>query len=306
MKLIRDPLSHSLQSVVTIGNFDGLHKGHQQLVAALRDSAAKLRLSSVLLTFEPNPVEFFSLGSSLARLMRFSEKWRSLEAEDIDYFYCMRFNAALASLSPLDFVKTILVDQLGAKKVIVGDDFHFGAKRAGDVYTLAALGEQYGFEVQAVPQAMHEGERISSSRVRKAVQAGDFEKVSELTSRSFSISGKVAYGSQIGRQLGYPTANIHLHRKQAPLMGIFVARVYGLGGDPLAGVASVGYRPTFNGKQVLLEVHLFDFNEVIYGRHITVEFLHKIRDEVKFESVPELVLQIEDDVEVARQYFMAL
>lgn len=308
MKLIRDaskPLSHS---VITIGNFDGVHIGHQQLIHALIVASHTLKIPSVLLAFEPFPIEFFSSAvptpvPTSTRLMRFSEKWRCVQNYGIDFFYCMRFNALLANLSPDDFVKNTLVDQLGAKKIIIGDNFRFGAKRAGNVDTLKTLGKKYGFEVDALPQAMHNGDRISSTRVRQAVAQGDFEMVAALTGRPFTLSGKVSYGSQLGRQLGFPTANIHLRRKHVPMMGIFVVCVHGLYEQPLKGVASIGYRPTFDGKKILLEVHLFDFDEMIYGRFITVEFLHKIRDEVKFESVPELILQIDSDVRIAKQYF---
>lgn len=303
MQLLRESSKQLSQSVVMLGNFDGVHIGHQQLIHALITASRELNIPSVLLTFEPNPSEFFPSKIPLARLMRFSEKWRYMQNYGIDYFYCMRFNALLANLSPDDFVKKILVDQLGAKKIIVGDDFRFGAKRAGDVETLKTLGKEQGFEVDALPQAMHNGDRISSTRIRHAVKQGDFETAEALMGRPFTLSGKVSYGSQLGRQLGYPTANIHLNRKHVPMMGIFVVRVYGLSAEPLNGVASIGYRPTFDGKKILLEVHLFDFDEMIYGRFITVEFLHKIRDEVKFESVPELVLQIDNDARIAKHYF---
>ena len=304
MNLIRDAHKRLSQSVIMIGNFDGVHIGHQQLIHALITSANELKIPSILLTFEPNPSEFFPAKIPLARLMRFSEKWRCIQHYGIDYFYCMRFNAPLANLSPDDFVKKILVDQLGVKKIIVGDDFRFGAKRAGNVETLKTLGKKQGFEVEALPQAMHNDERISSTCIRHAVKQGDFETAKALMGRPFTLSGKVSYGSQLGRQLGFPTANIHLHRKHVPMMGIFVVRVYGLRAEPLNGVASIGYRPTLDGKKILLEVHLFDFDEMIYGRFITVEFLHKIRDEVKFESVPELVLEIDNDVKIAKKYFM--
>lgn len=304
MMLLRDTSKQLSQSVVMLGNFDGVHIGHQQLIHALMTASHELKIPSVLLTFEPNPSEFFPSKTPLARLMRLSEKWRCVQNYGIDYFYCMRFNALLANLSPDDFVKKILVDQLGVKKIIVGDDFRFGAKRAGDVETLKTLGKKYDFEVDALPQAMHNGDRISSTRIRDAVKQGDFETAAALMGRPLTLSGKVSYGSQLGRQLGFPTANIHLHRKQVPMMGIFVVRVHGLQEKPLQGVASIGYRPTFNGKQILLEVFIFDFSEMIYGRRITVEFLHKIRDEVRFESVPELILQMQDDVSVARKYFM--
>lgn len=303
MKLIRNPFIYKMKSVVTIGNFDGFHVGHQRLLRTLIESSHDLQLPSVVVTFEPNPVEFFRPDAPMPRLMRFSEKWNFVRQFHVDYFCCLKFNAVLAHLSAEDFVKKILVDQLGAKKIIVGDDFRFGAKRSGDIDVLKMLGKEYGFTVDALSQSMYESERISSSRVRDVLKQGNFKIMPALIDRNFSLTGKVAYGAQIGRQLGFPTANIHLHRKQVPLMGIFIVRVHGLDNKIYNGVASAGYRPTFDGKQILLEVFIFDFDAVIYGKKITVEFLEKIRDEVHFDSVPELVVQIEKDVAVAKEYF---
>lgn len=303
MKLIRDPHSQAIQSVVTIGNFDGVHLGHQKLMTELVAAAKTFQLPSVLLTFEPHPIEFFQKMQAIARIMRFSEKWRAVSHYAIDYFYCLRFNAALSNLSAEAFVQTILVQQLGVKKVIIGDDFQFGAKRLGTVDLLKKMGEQYGFEVQAISQLMDQSDRISSTRIRTALSQGDFQTVLSLTHQPFCLSGRVAYGNQIGRQLGFPTANIYLQRKQVPLMGVFIVRVHGLQGRVLAGAASIGYRPTFGGKQVLLEVHLLDFNETIYGKPITVEFIQKIRDEWYFESVEALIAKMQEDVQIARDYF---
>ena len=189
------------------------------------------------------------------------------------------------------------------QKIIIGDDFRFGAKRLGDIELLKILGKKYDFDVEALSQSLHDGNRISSSRIRDAVRDGNFDTVKTLTGRDFSLSGKVAYGDQIGRTLGFPTANIYLRRKVVPLMGIFVVRVHGLQNKPLPGVASIGYRPTFDGKKIILEVFLFDFNETIYGRKITIEFLKKLRDEIHFDSIPPLIAQIQKDVDEAKQYF---
>ncbi len=304
MKLIRNPVLYHQRSVITIGNFDGLHNGHQRLIETLINASKALRLPSLLVTFEPHPTEFFFPQNPAPRLMRFSEKWNAVKKWGVDYFCCLRFNQKLAQLSAEDFVKTILVDQLGAKKIMVGDDFRFGTKRLGDVSLLQTLGKKYDFEVVALSQSLYRGDRISSTRVRDAVFEGDFKRVSALTHHPFCLTGHVAYGDQIGRQLGFPTANIYLRRKQVPLMGIFVVHVHGLHHRILSGVASVGYRPTFDGKKILLEVFIFDFDEIIYGRKITVEFLHKIRDELKFDSVDELVVQIKKDVVMAKHYFL--
>lgn len=304
MQLIRDSFYFSQSTVVTIGNFDGMHKGHARLIETVIAASRALQAPSVLITFEPHPTEFFSPQKSAPRLMRFREKWRDISALGVDYFYCIRFTALLANLSADAFVKNILVDQLRVKKIIIGDNFRFGAKRLGDVQLLKSLGEKYGFEVEALSQSMYNANRISSTRVREALKIGDFKTIVTLTGRPFTLSGKVAYGDQMGRQLGFPTANIYLHRKQVPLMGIFVVRVHGLRDHAIEGVASIGYRPTFNGKKIVLEVFLFDFNEVIYGRYITVEFLFKIREELKFNSVDELIKHIESDVALAKKYFM--
>lgn len=302
MHLIRNENYTLFSSVVTIGNFDGVHLGHQRLIETVVAAARELHSPSVLLTFEPHPTEFFLPLSPAPRLMRFSEKYQEIKKYGIDYFYCLHFNHKLAQLSAEAFVETVLVNQLQAKKMIVGDDFRFGAKRAGDVELLKTLGKKHGFSVEAISQLLYRGDRISSSRVRDAVFEGRFDMVSALTGRAFCLTGRVAYGDQMGRQLGFPTANIHLHRKHVPLSGIFVVHVHGLHNQVLAGVASVGYRPTFHGKKILLEVYLFDFDEMIYGKKITVAFLEKIRDELYFESVPALVEQIKKDVEVAKKY----
>src|SRR3990167_858155 len=303
MKLIRDLLQQQLHSVITIGNFDGMHLGHQRLIETLIADSRHLQLPSALITFEPHPTELFLPASPAPRLMRFSEKWNAINKYGVDYFYSMRFNAPLAALSAEDFVEKILVNQLGVKKIIIGDNFRFGAKRLGDVQLLQILGKKFDFEVEAISQLLYRGDRISSSRMRDAVHEGDFKMAYALTHRPFCLTGKVSYGDQIGRTLGFPTANIHLQQKRVPLMGIFVTQVHGLVDHPLPGVASVGYRPTFDGKKILLEVFLFDFDKMIYGQRITVEFLEKIRDELRFDSVDELVAQIQKDVDYAKSKF---
>ena len=305
MKLLRESSIFPAHSVVTIGNFDGVHKGHQRLIETVVQAARAFQIPSVLLTFEPHPQEFFMPDKPVARLMRFFEKWTVIEKHGVDYFYVMRFTKKMAALSPEAFVKNILVQQLNAKKIIVGDDFCFGAKRAGDVALLKTLGKKYGFEVDALPQWTHDNHRISSTRLRNALKIGDFNEFTTLTGRPFYLTGKVSYGDQVGRQLGYPTANIYLHRKQVPLMGIFIVCVHELKKHALSGVASLGFRPTLDGKTLLLEVHLFDFDEEIYGKRITVELIKKIRDEVRFDNTNDLIAQIDSDAAIARRYFEA-
>ena len=306
MQFIRDVKQGQFTqgTVVTIGNFDGLHLGHQQLLTAVRRAASENKWSSVMMTFEPNPKEFFAPEKPIPRLMRFIEKWQALEPFDLDYLCCLRFDKKMAALTAEAFVKQILVEKFNVKLIIVGDEFRFGAKRAGDIALLKSLGRQYGFNVDAQSQSVGQfGKRISSSRVREALAAGDFEAVKHLTGRHYVMTGKVAYGNQIGRKLGFPTANIHLQRKKSPLSGVFVVEVEGLADKPLPGVASLGYRPVFDGKQMMLEVHLFDFDKMIYGKRLTVTFLHKIRDEENYPTVAALIKQIENDVIVAKKYF---
>lgn len=305
MQLIRGeyPFKQAIKTVVTIGNFDGIHIGHQKLIQQLLHISRQLKLPSVLLTFEPHPQDFFSPNTPTPRLMCFREKWKKLLSYSIDYLYCLRFHAALANQLPEQFVEKILVKALHIKAIVIGDDFRFGAKRQGDIALLKILGEKFGFAVHVLPEVIYQHKRASSSRVREALKQGDFDLVRALTGGAFFLSGKVMKGEKRGRQLGFPTANIFLHRKQTPLMGIFVVRVFGITVHPIHGVASIGYRPTFNGKNVLLEVHLFDFNQHIYGQHVSVEFLKKIRDEEKFNSSTELIQQMEKDVRMAKDYF---
>lgn len=309
MKLIRGKHKLSEPSsgcVVTLGNFDGMHLGHQALLRELNTMSESLNLPSVLITFEPQPKEFFAKRETVPRLMRFCEKWLALQDYAINYVLCLRFNHALASLTPQAFVQEILVDQLNAQAVIVGDDFRFGAKRVGDYATLKKLGMHYGFQTSEVATVVIDGDRVSSTRVRNALEVGDLAAAKKLLGRSYRLYGKVGYGEQLGRDLGYPTANINLHRDLVPVGGVFIIRVYGLGEHPYNGVANVGTRPTVGGTRILLEVHLFDFAAEIYGHNLQVEFLHKLRDEERYATLQELVEQIRQDVVDARAYFHEL
>lgn len=306
MKLIRGrhSLSDKLQGcVVTLGNFDGIHFGHQVLLKKLKAVSESLNLPSVVIIFEPQPKEFFAKRQPVPRLMRFCEKWLALKDYNIDYVLCLHFNQVLASLSPQKFVKKILIDQLNAKTVIVGDDFRFGAKRVGDYTELKKLAKKYNFQALEVPTVMLDNERVSSTQVRLALEAGDLGAAEKLLGRPYRLYGKVGYGDRLGRDLGYPTANINLHRDLVPVAGIFVIRVYGLGNHPYNGVANVGTRPTVGGTRILLEVHLFDFDTEIYGHNLQVEFLHKLRDEERYDTLEELVKQIRQDVIDAKRYF---
>lgn len=303
MKLIREPSIISTPSVITIGNCDGMHSAHQTLIKNVVASAKQLSLASVVVLFEPQPQEFFATDNIPARLMRFCEKYEAIKKLGVDYIYCIRFNKAFANLSAEDFVKNILIKKLNAKKIIVGDDFRFGKKRLGDVALLKKLSIENKIAVEVLAQIDCAQQRVSSTRIRQALHTGDITLATTLLNHPFCFSGRVAYGKQMGRKLGFPTANIYLHRKKVPVSGIFVARVHGLENKILPGVASIGDRPTFNGKQILLEVHIFNFDQNIYGKKIQVELLHKIRDEIRFDSVEKLVDAIKRDVMTAQEYF---
>ena len=290
--------------VATIGNFDGLHQGHQKVIQALIKLGKQLDLPICVILFEPHPQEFFYRDQAPARLMRLREKIKFLQFLTIDRVLCLRFNKRLAECSAEEFVKKILVDKLGVKGLIIGDDFRFGRGRQGDFSFLQKLGQEYGFKVFSTPTVLFENERIGSSRVRRAVKQADFKLASLLLGRSFKLSGRVIYGDQRGRLIDFPTANIGLHRQILPLQGVFIVNVYGLASTPLAGVANIGKRPTVNGLRNLLEVYLFDFDQNIYGRFIEVEFLKKIRDEKKFDNLTALKHQITKDVTRAKSYFM--
>lgn len=291
------------RSVIAIGNFDGFHQGHQQLLHLLREQANSLQAPMAVLTFEPLPFEFFHPQNRQPRLMRLHEKWRYLQQQGIDYCVCLKFNALLAQMQAEDFVKKILVHQLGMRSIVVGDDFHFGAQRAGDVKLLQRLGEQNGFHCIQASALLYQDERISSTRIRRALQAGQVELANTLLGRPYFLCGKVVHGEARGRQWGIHTANIHLSDKPVAVSGIYAVQVRGLGNGPLPAVASVGVRPMFSqNRRVILEVHLFDFNQNLYGKQLQVEFLCKLRDEQVFPDSGELVQQIKTDIENARQF----
>ena len=254
--------------VATIGNFDGVHLGHQAVLKQLVNCAQKEKLPSVVITFEPLPPEYFHGEKAPARISRFREKFVLLDKYHIDRVLCLRFNSTLACLPAEEFIKKILVDALGIRTLVIGDDFCFGHQRRGDFSLLKKCGEQYGFSVLATETQQLEGQRIGSSRVRIALANGQFKEAKQLLGHSYVMSGHVVHGDKRGRLLGFPTANLFLKRRVIPLQGVFAVLVHGLSQKPLYGVANVGRRPTVDGKQFLLEVYLFDFNQEIYGRYI--------------------------------------
>ena len=293
---------------VTIGNFDGVHLGHQAMLARLKDKAAQLRVASCVLTFEPHPREFFSPGAAPARLTRLAAKLQVLRDAGVDRVHVARFDGPFAAQSPAQFIQGVLVDGLRCEWLLVGHDFRFGARRAGDFAQLEAASREYGFQLEAMPEVRNAGERISSSSVREALRQGDLERAQGLLGRPYAIAGRVTHGDKLGRQLGFATANIRLPHKP-PLAGIFVVEVLGMPGAPGASwpaVASIGVRPTVKENDVpLLEVHLFDFDQDLYGRRLEVRFLHKLRDEKKYPDLETLKNAIARDAADARDFFAA-
>ena len=287
----------------TIGNFDGLHLGHQSVLGQLSERADELGLATVVIVFEPQPQEYFAPDEAPPRLTRFREKIKALHRFAVDRVLCLRFDHGLASLEAEDFVQRILIDGLDVKYLVVGDDFRYGRGRKGTFASLEEAGRASGFPVVNMHTFSAGGERISSTRIRQALASGDLDTAESLLGRPYRMCGRVAYGDQRGRTIGYPTANIYLHRKAAPVDGVFAVELFGVEGEPLAGVANVGTRPTVDGTRSLLEVYLFDFDRDIYGRYVDVNFLHKLRPERRFESFDLLRQQIDRDVEEARDWF---
>ena len=305
MRVIRGlPRAAGVPVALTIGTFDGVHRGHQAMLTRLVEAADDLALPPAVLTFDPHPREFFARASAPPRLLSLRAKLERLEAHGVDQVCIARFDATLAGLAPNEFVEQVLVRRLGVRWVLVGEDFRYGKGRAGDLAALRAAASS--FSVEAMRTVAVAGERASSTAVRTALAAGDLERAAALLGRPFTISGRVAHGQKLGRSLGFPTANIPL-RYKPPLTGIYAVRVHGLGGAARAGVASLGVRPTVKvGAPPLLEVFVFDFDETIYGRRVTVEFLHKLRDEARYPDLEALTRQIRADVAHARDYFAAL
>lgn len=294
-----------MSTVLTIGNFDGLHRGHEALLDRLTAHARSVALPAAVLTFEPHPREFFTPDQAPARLTSLREKLNLLESSGIDQVYVCRFNAKLAALSAESFIQDILVRGLSVRHLIIGDDFRFGKGRRGDFALLQQAGLEHRFGVEAMHTIDWQGERVSSSAVRDALEAGDIEHAARLLGRPYCIAGRVEHGEKVGRQLGFPTANVQLKRKRLPLAGIFAVTVSGVAPQPQPGAASLGVRPTLGvGLKPMLEVHLLDFEGSIYGAHVTVNFLHKLRDEARYDSLDALKAQIAKDVDATRTYFL--
>lgn len=287
-------------SVVTVGAYDGLHLGHEKLLERVFDESRQRNVPAVLMSFEPTPKEFFSVERPPARLMRFREKFESLRERGIDIFFCPRFDPAMRAIPADAFIRQILVHALNTRYLVIGDDFRFARRREGGVEHLMRASRALEFEVENVPSVKVAGVRVSSTAIRDALATGDMQTANALLGRPYRMSGKVIRGEQLGRRLGYPTANVDLRRRQSAVMGIFAVRVRGLEGGPRDAVASVGTRPTFDGVKPLLEVHLFDFDDDIYGEYIHVDFVARLRSEKKYDSVDALVAQMHRDADNAK------
>jgi riboflavin kinase/FMN adenylyltransferase len=304
MELVRG--LHNLGSrhrgcVATIGNYDGVHRGHQHMLAVLVRRARELGLPATVMTFEPTPREYFEGRDAPARLTRLREKLQALARYQVDRVVCLRFDARFAAIGARSFEDDLLGARLGVRHIVVGHDFRYARAREGTVGSLRAAGARLGFAVEEVSPFEIDGVRVSSSLIRAALEAGDVPAATRLLGRPYRISGRVQCGERLGRKLGFPTANLALHRKVIPLWGIFAVRVSGVGLDSQPAVASLGTRPTLDGTVPLLEVHLFDFDGELYGRTLDVDFIVRLRDEQRFDSLEALVEQMHRDAAQARR-----
>lgn len=289
-----------------MGAFDGVHLGHRAVLSHVAARSAQRDLMPVAISFDPIPRAYFAPETGCPQLSSVREKVAALFDAGMCKVLLLRFNKQLAAMAPQDFVETVLVKRLAIREIWVGTGFRFGHQRAGDVEMLRALGSQFGFDVEITPTVEIDGERISSSCIRSLLAVGDFDASARLLGRRFAIGGHVVYGRQLGRRLGYPTANLRLGRRAAPVGGIFAVRVHGVGANVRPGVASLGVRPTVNGTEPLLEAHLFDFDGDLYGKRIQVEFVTKLRDEEKFDNLDAMVKQIDRDAAQAREILETL
>lgn len=293
----------SAGTVATIGNFDGVHLGHQALLAALRIEADKRQLPLVVFLFEPQPGEFFRGQDAPARLSSLREKLDVLRCCKVDYVYCLKFDKHLALMSAENFAQHYLFSLLKVKFLLIGKDFRFGHERGGDLQLLRNLAKKTAAHVQVFSDFLIDSERVSSTRIREILATGQLEPASYLLGRTFSLCGRVIKGAQRGRQWGIPTANFAMHRIKLPLKGVFCVKVRRASGEWLEGVANLGTRPTVDGSKNILEVHFFNFDADLYGEMLQVFFLYKLRDEIKFSSVDALIAQIHDDIAAAKTAF---
>jgi len=288
--------------VLSIGNFDGVHSGHQTVIKKLAAQGKSMNLPVVLMLFEPQPLEFFMGDNAPSRLMRLREKVIQLKLLPIDMLLIVKFNQLIANYKAENFISDFLVNKLNVKHLVIGDDFHFGKARCGNFAMLQEKGLEYGFNVENTRSYLVEGHRVSSTLIRDALVSGDLVTAKQMLGRDYSVCGRVAHGQQRGRTIGFPTANIQMFRKNTPLSGVYVVTMTGINNQEIAGVANVGTRPTIDGgNKVILETHLFDFDQEIYGQYVEVHFKQKIRDEERFDSMHQLKAQIEQDIIIAKQ-----
>ena len=286
--------------VLTIGAFDGVHRGHQEMIRVLRAQAAAKGMPAALMSFEPLPREYFAKGTPPARLTRFRERYEALCRHGVDRLICLRFDERMRAMTPPEFVEGVLVNKLGIGHVVVGHDFRFARNLDGNIATLREFGARHGFGVSEVPPFELDGERVSSSLIRQSLRTGDMAHAAKLLGRPYSITGKVISGARLGRTLGFPTANLRLQRRATPVAGVFAIRVSGCGLNDAPGVANLGTRPAINSGELLLEAHVFDFSGDLYRGYLRVDFIARLRDELWFPNVEELVAQIHKDAAQAR------
>jgi len=283
-----------------VGNYDGVHLGHQQMIGALKARASQLRSAATVLAFEPSSKEFIDPDGAPPRLTRWREKFLALAALGVERLVTLRFDECMRAMTPRSFVDELIVEKLGARHMVVGDDFRYGSNAGGTIDSLRAAGQAHGFGVEQIAPFVVDGVRVSSTAIRERLEQGDCAGAARLLGRRYRMIGRVAHGERLGRTLGFPTANLRLMRRKSPLWGILAVRVHGIEAQPLNGVASLGTRPTVNGIEPLLEVHVFDFQGDLYGRAIEVEFVAKLRDELKFDSVDLMQVQMRVDAAQAR------
>jgi len=288
--------------VLTVGNYDGVHLGHQQMIGVLKSRAGELGGAATVLVFEPSSKEFIDPEGAPPRLTRWREKFLALAAQGVDRLVTLRFDEGIRAMTPRQFVDDLIVGGLRARHVVVGDDFRYGCNAGGTIESLRAAGKQHGFGVEQMAPFVFDGVRVSSTVVRNRLEVGDFEGAALLLGRRYRMIGRVVHGNELGRTLGFPTANLRLMRRKSPVHGILAVRVFGIEPRPLHGVASLGTRPTVGGTELLLEVHVFDFSGDLYGRLIEVEFIAKLRDEIKFDSLEALMAQMKIDAAQARGF----
>jgi len=310
VKVIRGipPVANWTPCALTIGNFDGVHRGHQALLKKLVQTAKEKNIQSCVMTFEPHPIEYFAPEKAPARILNLRDKLEALAEVGIDQVLVIHFNQLFANLSPDDFVKKILVDSLKVQSILIGDDFHYGSKRAGNFSNLVEAGLKYGFSVENMATFEENQVRISSSAIRSALSQGDLRLARQLLGRPYMLSGHVLHGQKLGRTLGFPTLNVSLANKlqlrKPAAEGIFIAQVHGLSDNPLPAVASLGQRPTVDDSgRYLLEVHVFNFNQSVYGKLVRIELIEKIRDEEKYNDLETLQNAINQDAALAKNYF---